>query len=66
MVKAMKLDLKRHSIIWNLEKLEVYIDEIEHEYEKAKGKIAQDLTQRITELLLKNRKYSKLLKTEGD
>lgn len=66
MIKAMKLDLKRHSIIWNLEKLETIIDQLKNEYDRLVGKIPQNLSEKIVSLLFEHRKYSKLLRKEAD
>jgi hypothetical protein len=66
MIKAMKLGLKRHGIIWNLEKLEEIIDQIEVEYDKNKDKIPLSLSNKLNTLFFEHRKYSKLLRKEGD
>ncbi len=66
MIKSMKLDLKRHSIIWNLEKIEKLFDDIEVEYEKAKDKISENLKHRIIQHFFEWHKYSKLLKKAGN
>lgn len=66
MIKALKLDLKRHAIIWNLEILDALIDEIENEYQKIGDKIPDSIKSKIPVLLFQNRKYTKLLRKEGD
>jgi hypothetical protein len=62
MIKEMKLDLLRHSIIWNLEKIEKIFEELEVQYKMAKDKISIDLQNSIIELFFEWQKYSKLLK----
>jgi hypothetical protein len=66
MIKALNLDLKRHSIIWNLEQLEAIVEAIEVEYAKAGDKIPDDLKHKIPALLFATLKYSKLLRKEGN
>lgn len=66
MIKAMKLGLKRHGLIWNLEKLELIIDNVEEEFKKKKNKISAELAGKIALLLFQYRKYSKLLRAEAD
>lgn len=66
MIKSLNLGLKRHSLIWNLEKLEVIIDEVEVLFKKNEHKISQPLATKIAQLLFQYRKYSKLLRIEAD
>lgn len=66
MIKAMKLELKRHGLIWNLEKLEIIIDNVEAEFNKKKDLISKELAGKIALLLFQYRKYSKLLRAEAD
>lgn len=66
MIKEMKLDLKRHAIIWNLELLESLIEQIRHELQTAGGKIPEALQGEIIKLLFNHLKYTKLLRKEGD
>ena len=66
MVKAMKLDLKRHAIIWNLERLESLFDKIEVLFDANKDKIPDPLAMKIAGLFVEHRKYSKLLRKEAD
>lgn len=66
MLKALKLDLKRHAIIWNLDQLQEHVDQIEIEYKKAAGKISNQLHGEIANLLFAVNRYSKLLRKESD
>jgi len=66
MVLAMKLNLKRHGLIWNLERLEIVIDELEHEFNSKADHISAELSHKINKLLFQYRKYSKLLRAEAD
>jgi hypothetical protein len=65
-IKELKLNLKRHSIIWNLEKLEIVFDEMIKEYEKAENTVSPELKSQIISLFIDWHKYSKLLKRVGD
>ncbi len=67
MVKAMKLHLKRHAIIWNLEQLQKRMDEIEIEYNKiAADKLPLMLAHEIIQLHMGHNRYFKLLKAEAN
>jgi hypothetical protein len=66
LVKELKLYLKRHSVIWKLEKLEMIFDEMSVQFEKAKDSISSDLKTKIIELFFAKNEYSKLLKKVGD
>lgn len=66
MVKALKLNLKRHAIIWKLEKLELLFEQLMVEYDQAKGKIPEDLQKKIIELDFEYHKYKKELEKEND
>lgn len=66
MIKAMKLDLKRHAIIWNLERLEMLLDEVEPLFEANHDKIPEALAKRITAIFIAHRKYLKLLRHEAN
>lgn len=66
MIKALKLNLKRHAIIWRLEKLEEMFDQIHKEFEMAQKKIPHDLAMKVAKLFLEYRSYQKELRTEND
>lgn len=65
MIKAMKLSLKRHAIIWKLEKLEKIFDQLEKEYNESKDKIPEDLMHKITTWMFEYRRYIKDLRKEN-
>ncbi len=66
MIKALKLKLKRHCIIWKLEKMEGLFDELEAQYEKAKDKIPPALSAKVAALFFEYRNYNKQLRKEAD
>jgi 5-methylcytosine-specific restriction endonuclease McrA len=66
MVKSLKLKLKRHAIIWKLEKIEFLFDELQAQYEKAKDKIPEELSKKVTTLFFEYYNYTKQLRKEAD
>jgi 5-methylcytosine-specific restriction endonuclease McrA len=66
MIKSLKLKLKRHAIIWKMEKIECLIGELHIQYEKVKDKIPSDLSDKINSLFFEYMNYTKELRKEGD
>jgi hypothetical protein len=66
MIQALKLNLKRHAIIWKLEKLEDLFEELEKNFQKIKDKIPHDIMQKIVEINFEYRQYTKELRREND
>jgi 5-methylcytosine-specific restriction endonuclease McrA len=66
MIKSLKLKLKRHAIIWKLERIETLFDELEIEYGKAKDKIPEILSKKVADLFFEYRNYTKQLRKEAD
>lgn len=66
MFKALHLHLKRHSVIWNLEKIEDALNSIQEEYDRLNGKLPDKLYRQIADLSMESRKYIKLLKKENE
>lgn len=63
MIKSMKLNLKRHTIIWNLEKAERNLTEVMEIFEKINDRISRELAVEIIALFNDYLKYTKLLRT---
>lgn len=68
MIKSMKLYLIRHSIFWNCEKLETIITEIEIAHKEAvnKGRITNDLNQKVINLLFDAIRQLKIVRAIGN
>lgn len=66
MIRELKLNLKRHSIIWNLERIEENLSQIEEIYHKVQHSISPELQQKIVSFFFEHRRYQKLLRKEGN